>query len=385
MHNACISKKTFPFASPWGCPRISSFHLNLPKHTKKTAWPPIFHSKTPLKTGFRPLKKIWRKAATPQLPPSKPGAGGHPTKLWFRECLDVVILPGVSRPWVLDGFWMGRWGFFRGPGDCPGTWLVRIHCWLDVKSCFFVEDLYFVGGGAWKEHILEQLWFWRSWRLVGFKECSSSMAGEYCMNTFKKNSQNERSSQTWDNKQIQSSTGWWSNLWIYCSFVALYHSAEVATSVTKIDPPCCQYPMTWMVDKTSRVRWHFPMTQVSSLSHPSRSPTFRDGVSFVFPRTWKLLTFDRSIYLPRGLLAFLERLPEWLESPETFSNLQSGIPWVYWRCGSIRSSASRPGWGNRLIDHPTSETMGVNPQRSSFCKIKNPRIDRHQPNICWGW
>lgn len=127
------------------------------------------------------------------------------------------------------------------------------------------------------------------------------MAGEYCMNTFKKNSQNERSSQTWDNKQIQSSTGWWSNLCIYFSFVALYHSAEVATSVTKIDHPCCQYPMTWMVDKTSRVRWHFPMTQVSSLSHPSlRSPTFRDGVSFVFPRTWKLLTFDRSTLLTRN-------------------------------------------------------------------------------------
>lgn len=209
------------------------------------------------------------------------------------------------------------------------------------------------------------------------------MAGEYCMNTFKKNSQNERSSQTWDNKQIQSSTGWWSNLCICCSFVALYHSAEVATSVTKIDHPCCQYPMTWMVDKTSRVRWHFPMTQVSSLSHPSRSPTFRDGVSFFFPRTWKLLTFDRSNPTYPG--AFW---PFWSASrsgwdPPKLQNSPIRHSLVYWRCNP--PSASRPGWGNRLIDHPTSETMGVNPQRSSFCKIKKPRIDRHQPNICWGW
>lgn len=140
--------------SPWGCPRISSFHLNLPKHTKKTAWPPIFHSKTPLKTGFRPLKKIWRKAATPQTPPSKPGAGGHTAQLWFRECLDVVVLPGVSRPWVsgwvpnpVDGF------FVVGPGDCPGTGLVRIHCWIDVKSCFLLRIFIFVGGGLPEKNI----------------------------------------------------------------------------------------------------------------------------------------------------------------------------------------------------------------------------------------
>lgn len=59
----------------------------------------------------------------------------------------MVVLPGVSRPWVSEGS-QGSDGFFVvGPGDCPGTGLVRIHCWLDVKSCFFVEDLYFVWRG----------------------------------------------------------------------------------------------------------------------------------------------------------------------------------------------------------------------------------------------
>lgn len=151
MHNACISKKTFLFASPWGCPRISSFHLNLPKHKKKLHGLQFFIQKPLSKTGFRPLKKIWRTAATPQLPPSKPGAGGHAAQLWFRECLDVVVLPGVSRPWVsgwvprVDGFFVGDRETVLGP-----DW-VRIHCWLDVKSCFFVEDLYFVGGGAFEK------------------------------------------------------------------------------------------------------------------------------------------------------------------------------------------------------------------------------------------
>lgn len=153
------------------------------------------------------------------------------------------------------------------------------------------------------------------------------MAGEYCMNTFKKNSQNERSSQTWDNKQIQSSTGWWSNLCICCSFVALYHSAEVATSVTKIDHPCCQYPMTWMVDKTSRVRWHFPMTQVSSLSHPSRSPTFRDGVSFFSPEPENSLHLIDLTLLTPGPFGLFGALPGVAGIPRSFRTLQSGIPW----------------------------------------------------------
>jgi len=89
-----------------------------------------------------------------------------------------------------------------GEDSCWKTWAVLL-------TCFFVGSK--TKGGC-LQVIFRTTGMLEEFE-VGFEECSSSMAGEYCMNT-SRNSQNERSSQTWDNKQIQSSTGWWSNLWI---------------------------------------------------------------------------------------------------------------------------------------------------------------------------
>ena len=161
--------------------------------------------------------------------------------------------------------------------------------------------------------------------------------------------------------------GWWSNLCIYFSFVGLYHSApkwplpsQKFGQPCRIDHPCCQYPMTWMVDKTIRVRWHFPMTQVSSLSHPSRSPTFRDGVSFFPPEPEKTPYIkDRSIYLPGAPPPpFWSANAEWLGSPEA-SDISMGnalvfddairhphpgpVPWVYPK-GAVSAKSKTPNW-----------------------------------------
>ena len=98
-------KKTFPFASPWGCPHF--IFSESPKH-KKNCMASNVSFKNPPQNGFPTSKKFGEKLL-PQT--HRTGAGGHPAQLWFRECLDVVVLPGVSRPWVVEGF-QGSDGFF---------------------------------------------------------------------------------------------------------------------------------------------------------------------------------------------------------------------------------------------------------------------------------
>ena len=53
----------------------------------------------------------------------------------------MVVLPGVSRPWVSEGS-KGRWVFF-GTGRLTGTGLGEDSLLVRRFRWFFVEDLYF--------------------------------------------------------------------------------------------------------------------------------------------------------------------------------------------------------------------------------------------------
>jgi len=108
----------------------------------------FFIPKTPPQNGFPTFKKNWAKSCNSTNPTVQTGA-----QVATRRNFDSVSVLMWSSFLELAGrgFWMGskgRMGFFFGDRETVlGPDWVRIHCWLDVKSCFFVEDLYFVWRG----------------------------------------------------------------------------------------------------------------------------------------------------------------------------------------------------------------------------------------------